>query len=42
MIAVDEVETKTWGQVQLSLAERLGIAESSLSLYDWSLILRLS
>ena len=35
MIAVDEVETKTWGQVQLSLAERLGDSGViRLSLYD--------
>ena len=35
VIAVDEVETKTWGQVQLSLAERLGDSGViRLSLYD--------
>ena len=35
VIAVDEIDTKTWGQVQLSLAERLGDSGLiRLGLYD--------
>ena len=34
VIAVDEAETKTWGQVQLSLAEGWEITSHSFSLYD--------